>query len=368
METITSSYNLFVDTSRSHASGSTGDDFQINLQDAGVKAGEGEHIRMNLENFSMAKNFSDVNASNNHIRVGATLDGTNFLGPYREVSLSTRNNNSVFDLATDFKDKMISALQAMQAPFGAVTLKANTLRPAEAGVSTDNIIKFTLVYDGAQLTGAAKIFVQMFAEESDSFELLGCDRILGNMIDAPASGGADSAKTSLNTVISTSSKEIAFECKYPAQRSTMPFIYVRVPGVLNTNIETKGLLDHKVNHKSDTAHSDILGRVVVASKEWVQYTSQTGREFFLDIHQKNLNFLRLKLTDSGNRPIPTTSGQSTSGNLNFSAVIRFDIVKTRNVQHLETEHYQPSVPARFSHGVVKQLRDGQNTYFKNPGM
>ena len=110
----------------------------------------------------------------------------------------------------------------------------------------------------------------------------------------------------------------------------------------------------------------------------MQYTAQTGREFFLDIHQKQLSYLRLKLTDSRNRPIgrnavsntATGSGfeQSTLGNLNFSAVIRFDIVKSKNVAHLETQHDVPNVPARFSSGIVKQLRDGQDTFFKNPGL
>lgn len=360
MEQITSSYNLFVDTSRSHTTGSKGDDFQINLQDAGVKAGDGEHIRMNLENFSMAKNFPDVNASNNHIQVRATRDGTTFF-TNQVIRLSPHNYNTVSDLATEFRDKMIIALNAMTT-FGTVTPgTVSDLTPASNATHTDNIISFTLLYDGTQLTNTSNIYVQMFAEESDSFELLGGDRILGNV-------SATSTATSINVTVNTSSKKIYFACKYPAQRSTMPFIYVRAPGVLNTNIETKGLKDHKDNHKSDTAHSDILGRVVVVSKEFVQYTARTGREFFLDIHQKNLNFLRLKLTDSSNRPIPSFDGQSTSGNLNFSAVIRFDIVKTRNVQHLETEHYVPNVPARFSKGIVTQQRDGQNTYFKNPGM
>ena len=76
MEQITSSYNLFVDTSRSHTTGSKGDDFLINLQDAGVHASDGEHIRLNLENFSMAKTFTDVNATNNKIRVRGTSNGT----------------------------------------------------------------------------------------------------------------------------------------------------------------------------------------------------------------------------------------------------------------------------------------------------
>lgn len=377
METITSSYNLFVDSSRSHTTASTGDDFQINLQDAGVHAGDGEFIRLNLENFSMAKNFSDVNTNNSHIRVrgnsGSSFWTTSATGnpSYVDVRLTYRNNKSVYDLASDFSSKIILALNSLQT-LGTVSLKANTTSPTSATANTDNIIQFTVSYTGTRLTSNAEVYIQLFAEESDSYELLGGDRINGASV-------FNSTQKSITSSVNTAANEITFTCLYPAQRSTTPFIYLRAPGVLNTNIETKGLKNHSDDHKSDTAYSDILGRVVVESSEWIQYTAQTGREFFLDIHQKSLNFLRLKLTDSHNRPIArkkdtvsktaTGSGtqQSTLGNLNFSAVIRFDIVKRRTVQHLETEHYQPNVPARFSTGVVTHLRNGEDTFGKSPG-
>lgn len=373
MEQITNSYNLFIDSSRGHTSNSKGDDFLVNLQDAGVHAGEGEIIRMNLENFSMAKAFSDVNANNNQIQLRATnANGANFL-TNQNISLTPKDYNSVFDLATEFKDKMIEKLTAMGATFGTVALKTATTVKPSATESTDNIIEFTLTYTGTQLTSTAKVYVQMFSEESDSYMLLGGDRIQG-----PKS--ADSTAQSISVVPSTSAKEITFKSLYPAQRSTMPFVYVRAPGVLNTNIETKGLKDVRVDHKSDTAHSDILARVVVSSREWVQYTAQTGREFFLDIHQKQLNHIRLKLTDAKNRPIgrstssanqntATGSGnaQSTLGNLSFSAVIRFDIIKKRSVEHLQTEHHKPNVPARFSNGVTNQQRFGKDTFGMGPG-
>ncbi len=373
-EQITSSYNLFVDSSRSHTSGSKGDDFLINLQDAGVHAGEGEHIRMTLDNFSMAKVFSDVNANNNHIRVrgktGSTFWTTAANASYVDINLTPKNYVSVHALATEFKDKLITALNALQT-LGTVSFSAGSLSPANASSSTDNIIKFTLSYTGTQLTNNDAVFVQMFAQESDSYELLGGDRIEGPLV-------TNSTSTSIEVSIDTGSKLLNVQCLYPAQRSTTPFIYLRVPGVLNTNIETKGLKHHADDHKSDTAHSDILGRAVVESSEWIQYTTRDGREFFLDIPQKQLNFLRLKLTDSHNRPIGrktlsntatgTGTEQSTLGNLNFSAVIRFDTIKSRSVHHLETEHYNPNVPARFSKGIVTQLRDGKNTFFENPGL
>ena len=165
----------------------------------------------------------------------------------------------------------------------------------------------------------------------------------------------------------------------------MPFVYLRAPGTLNNNIETRGLRHPGETHKSDTAHSDILGRAVVAANEWVQYTSGTEKDFFIDIHQKQFNVLRLRLTDSKNRlvgrnpywyppengphPNSAASGagiapigwppgnQSTLGNLSFfSAVIRIDTIKTKKIEHLETLHHAPSVPARFSNGIVNQLQ------------
>ena len=102
------------------------------------------------------------------------------------------------------------------------------------------------------------------------------------------------------------------------------------------------------------------------------------KDFFIDIHQKHLNVLRLRLTDSKNRSIgrnPYRSSElfslpdhnitepglnpnhSTLGNLSFSAVIRIDTIKTKKIEHLETLHHAPSVPARFSNGIVNQLND-----------
>ena len=366
MEQITNSYNLFIDSSRGHTSNSRGDDFLINLQDAGVHAGEGEIIRMNLENFSMAKVFSDVNPNNNQIQIRSSSDnGVNY--ETTTFALTPKNYNTIADLADEFAEKMKDALPTNL--FGIVTKGA--VIPAPADVNTDNVIEFTLGV--ASVSTNSKVLVQMFSEESDSYMLLGGDRIQG-----PKS--TNSRAESIDVTITTNPKEIKFKCLYPAQRSTMPFIYLRAPGVLNTNIETKGLKDIRLDHQSDTAHSDILGRVVVSSREWVQYTAQTGREFFLDIHQKQLNHIRLKLTDAKNRPIgrsissntPNTAtgrgnAQSTLGNLSFSAVIRFDIIKKRSVDHLQTEHHKPNVPARFSNGVTNQQRFGKDTFGMAPG-
>jgi hypothetical protein len=385
-EVITNSYNLFVDTSRNHNSGSKGDDFVVNLQDAGVHAGDGEHIRLTLDNFSMAKTFSNVNPNNSRLRLRGTSDGTTFWDDgsnldFLDFDVDDANYMSRNDLAQNFAKKLIAALNTLSGSVssggpGTFSLdeSSNKLKPESAAGETDNIIQFTLAYTGQQLsTTAAEIYIQMFSEESDSFALLGGDRIEGKV---PETNSTQSTKKSINIEIKNN-KTVDVQCRYPSQLSTEPYVYIRAPGTLNTNIETKGLKTTDTLHKSDTEHSDILGRAVIANNNWVQYESKTGREFFLDIHQKQLNTLRLRVTDARNRLIArksltnTASGsgkeQSTLGNLNFSAVIRFDIIKSKKIEHLESEHYKSTVPARFSNGVVNQLRGGKDTFGVGPG-
>ena len=343
MEQITSSYNLFVDSSTGHNTQTKGDDYIVNLQDAGVHAGEGEHIRMSLSNFSMAKNFTDVNETNNEFRF-KTVNSTGADSFDVNLKLDNRNYTNVTDLATNFADKIRAQL--------ASAINAATEAAAHTDTSTivnDNIITFTVNTTGNH--GLTSALIQFNADISDSYALLGGDRVKTG----------DNTTPSVNVAIPTATS-VKVTCKYPAQRSTMPFVYVRAPGVLNTNIETQGLRNSSDNHNSDVAHSDILGRAVVESNEWVQFTAQSERDFFIEIHQKQLNVLRLRLTDSKNRSIGRRGGtntatgtgteQSTLGNLSFSAVLRFDIIKRKSVHHLETEHYQPPIPARFSEGNV----------------
>ena len=342
MEQITSSYNLFVDSSTGHNAQTKGDDYLVNLQDAGVHAGEGEHIRMTLSNFSMAKVFQDINNTNN--KFNFIFTDTGGTSTTKVLLIDNGNYDSVSLLATNFGEKIRNYLATKIA--GVVNTNAIVLQD----VAKTGIIKIEINTGGNHgITAAA---IQCNSDETDSYMILGGDRVKTG----------DNTTNSVETVTFPAANTILITCKYPAQRASMPYVYIRAPGVLNTNIETQGLRNPSDNHNSDVAHSDILGRAVVESSEWVQFTAQTDREFFIDIHQKQLNIVRLRLTDSKNRSLGRLAGgntatgtgteQSTLGNLSFSAVLRFDIIKRKSVHHLETEHYQPPIPARFSEGNV----------------
>ena len=343
-EQITSSYNLFIDSSMGHNTQSKGDDYMVNLQDSGVHAGEGEHIRMSLSNFSMAKNFTDINENNNEFRF-KTVNSTSADNFDVNLKLDNRNYLTVLELATNFADKIRAQLST--------SITAATVAGAHTfddSINNAKIISFTVDTTGNH--GLSSALIQFNSEISDSYMLLGGDRVK-----------TDDDTTPSVSVTIPNLTTIKVTCLYPAQKSTTPFIYLRAPGVLNTNIETRGLRHPADTHNSDTAHSDILGRAVVESNDWVQFTAQSERDFFIDIHQKQLNVLRLRLTDSKNRLIGrrntgshTASGtgtnQSTLGNLSFSAVLRFDIIKTKHVSHLDSKHHEPNIPARFSEGNV----------------
>ena len=101
--------------------------------------------------------------------------------------------------------------------------------------------------------------------------------------------------------------------------------------------------------------------------EFINYESNTGDEYFMNLQQRKLANLRLFLTDSKGRKLGRTSTQrdlgtaaglvdsnlefesnlqNKTGNLFFTAVIRVDIVKNRSPVKLETEGVRPPLPAR----------------------
>ena len=351
MEQTVRSSNLFIDSSRSHTNGSKGDDFQVHLQDSGITAESGEIIRLTLDNFSMSKNFTDINANNSEMRVIATVSGAVHTLTLNLTHQDIEKGNFK-SLATDFATQLGAALSTIT---GVNAFTPGSFKPAQQNAG-NRILEFELTHTGAH--NISDLHIQCLESRGDSYAIVGGDRVL----DATdlTSKSVDATFPATNTV--------KVVCRYPAQRSTIPYIYIRAPGLVSKNIETQGLQDPDKNaHKGDTVHSDILGRAV-CDQEWVQYTAGTGREFFLDINQRHLTHIQFRLTDSRNRPIgrkldhhtsKTASGtgtnQSTLGNLEFSACVRIDIIKKRQANEFSTNKYQPTVPARFSGGVLNQF-------------
>ena len=360
-ENIVETYNLFVDTSRGRSADSQGDNFNLNLGQANIVCDSGQYIRMTLSNFSMHKNFTDINSSNNKFKVrvtnGATLGSAN-------GELTNRNNTTYNALSKDFATQLGATLKA--AAIAAGITNANTInfvssseQPSSlTNITGDdsNIISFTLTSNNHGITQAICLFNEI---ESDSYEILGADRMNSN----DTQSGIDFTFATNTIVVS---------CRYPAQRQTTAFVYLRCTGLPNTNIETQGLNDPSERFNTDTIDSDILAKIPV-DVEYCNYDAPTLRDFFINIRQKSVASLRLRLTDRHNRPLGrayrsssltatgTGTKQSTLGNLSFSAVIRLDIIQQRHILELDTPSIPQTTPSRFENLLI-QPKNGRNTY------
>ena len=87
----------------------------------------------------------------------------------------------------------------------------------------------------------------------------------------------------------------------------------------------------------------------------VQYAAGTGREYFIDLPtQRHVQNIRFYLTDHHGRKLSQFAPkQNTLGNMNFSLVLRVDIIQKRAPNERFTEEVQRPIPARFSNPTIQ---------------
>jgi hypothetical protein len=345
MEQIVQSNNLFVDSDRGESTGiSKGDDFTVHLNSQGLDADRGQYLRVTLNEFAMNKNWSDVNENNNKI-VTRYSGGTTAVSI---VLLTKQNYSTIYDLATNFADELAKDIITS---IGAVSACAvSNLTPDNTTAitgTTDNIISFTLTTTGNH--GLTDLKLQSYEGKGDSYALLGGNRIVD---------GTDATTNSFDVTI-VNATTITVKAFYPAQRSTTSYVYLRT-SLLTQAIETSSLsASTDQSFMEDTNPTNILARIPV-NTEYCVFNSATGREFFVNLHQKHIQSIRLYLTDEHNRPIGrgpadsslTASGtglsQSVLGNLSFSAVLRIDVVQASRPNELLAPVQGSSLPARYN--------------------
>jgi len=344
-EQIVSSNNIFVDTGRGDSTGlSKGDDFTIHLNTQGLNADRGQYLRITLQEFSMYKTWTDVNENNNKV-ITRYSGGTTAVSA---IELSKQNYSTLSDLAEEFAEKIgkdiITNVGAVSS-ITSVSLPANT---TSITGTTDNIIKITITCNANH--GLTDLKLQCYEGKGDSYALLGGNRI---------NDGNDITTNSFTVDVSQPTKVI-ITGYYPAQRSTTPYIYLRTN--LNTNAIETSSLSSPTDQKfmEDTNPSNILAKIAV-NTEFCVFSTSTGREFFLNLHQKHIQTIELYLTDERNRRLGrtteewnlnTASGsgtqQSILGNLSFSSVLKVDVVQFQQPNELLKPAPANSLPARYS--------------------
>jgi len=180
MESVVKSFNIFVDTDRgTHTGTCTADDFELNLNRVNIDADKGQFLRLSVQNFSMSKNWTNVNKYNNKFRlVGIFSSGAiqNFNHP---VVLDQNDYEDRNQLANEVAIKVIATLDgfldAIQ-NLGTGALVANSVAPAATGNATNKRISFGITMpSGHNLSELHLLFPTTYSDNSisDAYQLLG---------------------------------------------------------------------------------------------------------------------------------------------------------------------------------------------------
>ena len=367
---IVNSFNIFVDTDRineKHGSDS-GDSINIHLEGQAIEARDGEIIRITLVNFTMFNNLYMVDDNNNVYQIVSKV-GTGSFVQSGNLTIESKNYGNIGDLANAFADSLVAYITSLNLT-SVTSVSKTSVAPSGTLNSTSNrLLDITLTTNGAA-HGLTEFNIQT-RTTSDSYLLLGSERVVG---------GSNLDQSFKVTFPTTST--IRIQGYYPMQRMSDPFVYLRCEN--NQNGLEMNILS-PLETGVDVLNSNVLAKLF-RDVEFISYTANTGTEYFMNLQQRKLASLRLFLSDHRGRKLgrnqkegslKTAAGlrktdgtfekdtQSTLGNLNFTCVLKVDIIKKFDPHMLESPAPPPLPIPRKGPGVVTfqgMSRSGLNPF------
>jgi len=400
---VVNSYNIYIDSERNISATSTGDDIYLALSQTPITCTGNQYIRLTLQSFSMYKSFTNVNINNNKYIINGTFGAGTAPEPVWPKPLpplpliyagfiADANYDTTNSLGQQFADQLSGQLAYMSGIALAaipITLPQSILTPGvnpPASGLTNEIISFVINFAAPhQITNLS---IQFRIEDGDIFELLGGDRIFPT---DPTTLSSIFVDTAPDFGAGPQNDKILIQCKYNCQLSTQQNVYLRTD-INNTNIQTESFNSGNTDLANNCSlmSSRILGKLVIDT-EFVNYTTGTQMEYFVNLTTKQLTFLRLFLTDSHGRtipanvsreypdttgafayvpillpgdPNPTPVNQNTLGNRSFECIIKVDIVQYMGGQNnlLNAPPVPYTIPARFGTEPLNKLNYGESGY------
>ena len=405
---VVNSFNLFVETDRTSITGdsqSRGDEVSVHFEGSSIVAGDGELIRMTLISFDMFNNFFTVDRNNSEITIG---HAGGVIAADAEYNLPFKNYGSYADLVFEFALIVGAQIKARSGiatvsiaaggiknvyidnantPHGALDTASSTLAnltgtKIQPGQTGNRLLDVTFDCTAHGITDFA---IQTKGLRGDAYMLLGSERmdstgtdltvppIAAQLAPLPVIAGrlANSFKVTLTT------NQIRVQGYFPIQLASDPYVYLRCDLTNNGGLESATLSSAATvaaTNNSDLTTSDIFAKIR-RDTTFISYNTAAD-EYFVNLQQRKINTMKLKLTDSKARPIGQTEGVGTAGglvstgttyasknqdrlgNLSFSCVIRFDIIKMSTMSKLETPPLPMALPARKAQqGVIYGLQD-----------
>lgn len=394
---IVNSFNIFCDTEKTdlYGKGNTkGDDITINFEGNSIEAGDGEIIRLSLTNFNMFNTIYNVNVNNSKFRVRVSTS-SGIIGDSIMILLKHQNYKNLNNIATTFVASLEAVLEGFASGIAtalagtpvARTFTASDITPTDSGVTGvdttgDRLFNVLYTLDGGHDHHISGFELQCDENDGDSYAIMGGARVDGN-----TSSTATKTGDNLSFKIVVTAKTIQISGFFPMTLKSDPYVYLRC-GQTNNGLEQSTLSKpvYADDNNPDIVNSDILGKIFRGTEMINFHTSQD--EYFINLQQRRLSSLRLFLTDKNRRPlgrlfanneqgdtasgrssstetagtqalnagIPENLNQATLGNLFFTAVIKCEIIKVRDVKKLETDPIPKPLPARQAQAVY-QVQD-----------
>ncbi len=392
---VVNSYNIYVDSERNISQTSTGQDVMLALSQTPITCADNQYIRLTLQSFSMYKSFTNVNIHNNLFRINGDFGAGGAPAP-------TASDYAVFLKDGDYETgnalggEFATQLSGSLAYLSGVGLTATPITLPEAittagnnpptSGTTDNIISFVINFSAPHQV--SNLAVQFKISDGDIFELLGGDRIYPTDAATVKSIFLDTAP---DFGAGPQNDKILVRCKYNLQLSTQQNVYLRTD-INNTNIQTESFNSGNTDNRLSTnlSSSRILAKLVI-DNEFINYTTGTQMEYFVNLTTKQITFLRLYLTDSHGRSLPqnvrrqypartgatayqpivdpgaanpTPVNQSTLGNRSFECVVKVDILQYMGGQNnvLKAPPPPKTIPARFGTEPLNYFDYGESGY------
>ena len=289
-----------------------GDTFRIDIPPGSITAGERQFIRIILQEFHGYKNFYNVNNNNNTLRLN--INGAGF----NDIVITPSNYETYNEIVDNLADRLVSALTT-----AGLTYTKGTILPVANRIpssTTNRILGISLINGASAATSfvlqAREIIGTSAANSfSDAYALLGSKKVTSS---------SDTTTQSFSVTINGGTGDITIVGFYPMQRSTAEHVYLR-SSLINNNLGSKSHQGGGIGQ--DLTGTNILAKIPIQS-EFISYSSDSGTGFFSDIPLVNLSHVEFTVTDHKNRRFPeVSSGQAESGNMNYSMVLRVDVIQ-----------------------------------------
>ena len=352
METIANAFNIFINTDRGIPLGEDGDALSLPLGQTPIVAGEDEHIRLTLDQFSMRKSWFDINTNNNQVLITKPGGGSQYWslpqGDYDGYELR---------FMADCENSLLIALNKL---YGVGTFVKQQLSEAEVNeFEINEIMKWKFTTQAALNPNALPI-IQCWTGLGDSYKVLGAKRLFGLPLNAETTERFPADRTQLNADtrqsldVTPEGGLLTIRGYFKAALPTETRVHLPLDNQMSHNIGTGSLTGGSTvsesENLSEMTASRILALIPIDTRH-ARYVANTDRQYFVDLSNRVATDLRLILVDSLGRRFPfidDNAFQGTLGDRSFKAVIRVDIVKSNKMGTLKTKPPAKSVPPRFS--------------------